>query len=87
MWENANGKAFDSSAFMFDVTEMSLTANMPLTEMLERKIKWHTVDDQFDEPAFIERGFDPAAVKLEAQRIRVFQVTCKPVAEDEMFLQ
>lgn len=88
MWENANGKIFDASSFKFDLTEMSLTSNMPLKEMLDRKIKWKTVDDKFDQPAFLERTFNPESVTLEPQRIRVFKVVCSPVSNDEtMFLQ
>ena len=79
MWENANGKSFDSSEFNFEFTEMSLTGNMPLSEMLSRKIKWQTVDDKNDEPSFLDYSNDSSAIKLEPQRIRQFKIECKSV--------
>lgn len=35
----------DSASFTATIQELSLSANMPLQEMLNRKIQWQTVDD------------------------------------------
>ena len=62
----------------FDVNEMSLTGNMKLTEMMDRKIKWKTVDDKDGEVASkLDYGDDLKKVTLEPQRIRVFTVERK----------
>lgn len=43
-WNEANIK--NSYAFSsIDIEELSLTANMALSELQERKIQWQTVDD------------------------------------------
>jgi hypothetical protein len=87
MWENANAKTFDASAFTFDLTEMSLTGNMPLAELQERKIKWKTADDKLDQQPFLDYSTNTSAITLEAQRIRVFKVLCLPAGKETMFLQ
>ena len=59
----------------FLITEMSLTGNMPLSELKERQIKWRTVDDSTDAPSALDFGDDFTQIKLEPMRIRVFKVT------------
>ena len=76
MWQSANS---DSNAQAdIDVQEMTLTANMRLDQMEERRIKWRTVDDfkeQFEQSQEEEEGDDQ--IKLQPQRIRTFMVTFK----------
>lgn len=75
MWQSAN--ILDLAAFVEpSITETTLSANMPLAEMLEHKIKWRTVDDETrlghkTSPSY---GADATAVQLEPQRIRQFTV-------------
>ena len=75
-------------AFLADgseITEVTLTGNMPINEMWDRKILWRTKDD--DKPGFkrvkIDKSQDWNSIKLEKQRIRTFIVSPK---KDEMFL-
>ena len=60
-----------------DITEVTLTGNMPITEMWNRKIQWKTKDD--NKPGFkkvmTDKGQDWNAIKLENQRIRTFIVS------------
>jgi hypothetical protein len=53
---------------------MTPTSNMEVSEMLERKIKWNTTDDEQLGSSTISRGDDWNAVILEPQRIRVFNL-------------
>lgn len=39
-----------------DITEVTLTGNMPITEMWERKIQWRTMDD--NKPGFKDVKMD-----------------------------
>jgi len=41
-WQSAN----DKIAYKVEFTEMSLTGNMPLEEMISTKRHWYTVDDE-----------------------------------------
>lgn len=81
MWENANGKAFNTQVSKFSYTEMSLTANMPLKEMLDRKIKWKTLDDdEMTESKKLDYSIVNGSITLEPQRIRVFKVEYSKVS-------
>ena len=51
---------------------------MDIEDMLKRKIQWKTVDDDINESPKISRDDDVGAVKLEAQRIRVFDLKFSP---------
>ena len=62
----------------FEVREKSLTGNMDIQEMLDRKINWLPGKQKLD------RGSDFSQVKLELQRIRVFEVTAK---KEQLFMQ
>ena len=76
MWTDANQ---GSKVALKDlhITEMSLTGNMPLSEMLERKIKWKTLDD--DIMSTKKLNYECCdSVMLGPQRIRVFEVTFIP---------
>ena len=44
MWNEGNVVPYKN----LEIKEMSLTANMELSEMLSRKILWKTVDDKKD---------------------------------------
>ena len=70
LYESANGGVKPASVFIY---EMSLTGNMKLTEMQERKIKWNTVDDHLNIGPKLDYSVDQY-VTLEPQRIRVFNV-------------
>ena len=67
------------------IDELSLTGNMYLKEMMARKIKWATVDDDKDDfpQSVVEYDFTPTQVQLEPQRIRVFSL--KYTAEEPEF--
>lgn len=89
MWQSAN--ILDPTALVEpSITETTLSANMPLAEMLEHKIKWRTVDDETrrghkTSPSY---GADPTAVQLEPQRIRQFKVDFNSkTATPNLFLQ
>ena len=66
----------DSASFTATIQELSLSANMPLQEMLNRKIQWQTVDDAtvtLDESdSGLESDF--TIINLQQQRLRVFKV-------------
>jgi hypothetical protein len=66
------------------ITEVTLTGNMPIDEMWDRKIQWRTKDDQ--RPGFkkvmTDKSQDWDNIKLEKQRIRTFFVAPK---KDQMF--
>jgi hypothetical protein len=74
MWENANGVNFDPLTTTFDIKEMSLTGNMLLTEMLDRKIKWKTVDDIDNQERKLDYTMNATSITLEPQRIRMFEI-------------
>ena len=61
------------------IKEVTLTGNMEIEEMRQRKIQWKTMDDKL--PGFgevkIDKSQDFAAIKLELQRIRTFEITYK----------
>jgi hypothetical protein len=57
----------------YKITEMTPTGNMEVSEMLERKIQWKTVDDA-KLTSKISRGTDFSNQVLEAQRIRVYNI-------------
>jgi len=80
MWKSANGADIDAK----DITikEKSLTGNMDIEEMRERKIQWKTKDKVNRK---ITHRFDGQYVDLELQRIRVFEVTFG--STDDRFLQ
>jgi hypothetical protein len=67
------------------IKEVTLTGNMEIEEMRQRKIQWKTMDD--NKPNFgevkIDKSQDFGAIKLELQRIRTFEITLK---ETEAFL-
>jgi len=54
------------------ITETTLTANMPLKEMLDRKLQWKTVDDETVTTSSLSYDADPQKIVLEGQRIRQF---------------
>jgi hypothetical protein len=61
------------------IKEVTLTGNMEIEEMRQRKIQWKTMDDNktgFAEVK-INKSQDFAAIKLELQRIRTFEITSK----------
>ena len=83
MWKNANLKAPVDYSKM-DIKEMSMTANMELKEMLDRKIQWKTVDDNREDLVKSKINYDSdfSAVKLEPQRIRTYTVVFETATEN-----
>jgi len=73
-WRQYNGIA----AYNVEIKEMTPTGNMEVSEMLERKIQWKTVDDDKLAPSTLSRGNDWKNLVLEAQRIRVFNIEYTP---------
>jgi hypothetical protein len=53
------------------ITELTLTGNQPLDQMMAKKIQWNSTDS-----ANLEKkiSFDTGNAKLEPQRIRVFNL-------------
>ena len=84
MWTSANGDK--SNLKDITIKEKSLTGNMDISEMRERKIQWKTKDDAKANKK-ISFSFDGEYVDLEPQRIRVFEVTFTPKSNNVMFLQ
>lgn len=75
LWQDANS----GSAFTYSFVEMSLTANMLLSEMLDRKVMWQTRDDALKGSSRVTYdSSDPTSIAVEPQRIRVFEVHFKP---------
>jgi len=69
LWQYVNG----DEKYDYDLTETSVTGNMPISEMEARRLKWKTgTEDQEKELS------DYSLVKLESMRIRVFVVEYKP---------
>lgn len=62
---------------------------MFLKEMQERKLKWKTVDDRFNQFSkdHLDYGFTTSSIALEPQRIRVFSIQFVPSVNGEKFLQ
>ena len=70
--------------FEMSITEKSTTGNMNIEEMWARKIQWQTMDEPRGPK--LDMGIDFKAVKLELQRIRVFDVAIKTNGEAVSFL-
>ena len=85
MYTTANTPSAPTAAF--EITEMSLTANMPLKELQSRKIQWKTVDDEIlTSGKKLDYSDDFSSVTLEPQRIRVFKVVLQAQQEVSLFL-
>lgn len=85
LWTAANWYNMDLKKMDFKITEMSMTANMELKEMLKRKIQWKTKDDSENRfpKSSISYSDDHKNVSLEPQRIRTFFVEFKDAAENQ----
>ena len=81
LWKSGNMGNPSAAYDGLQIEELSLTGNMKIEEMWSRKIKWATVDDdgssEYPQSA-VEYEFTPTQVKLEPQRIRVFQLKYTP---------
>ena len=57
------------------IEEMTVTGNLPIKKMWERKIKWKTVDDSIwaNESPYEEESGDTKVIK--PMQIRVFSIT------------
>ena len=64
--------------FTMTIAEKSTTGNMDIEEMWDRKIQWKTMDEPRGPKLDLGKNFK--AVKLELQRIRVFDVTIQTEA-------
>lgn len=80
----------DSNAEKIDlemeIKEKSMTGNMDIEEMWDRKIQWQTMDDGFKNATKLNKDQDFSKVQLELQRIRVFDITIKATQEIQSFL-
>ena len=74
LFETANNH--ETFKFGVSIEEVSLTANQSYEAMANRRLKWKTVDDQFDKIQTSEdTGF--TRVFFQQQRIRTYQVNYK----------
>lgn len=85
-WNDANIANSAAPEATFTIKEKSLTGNMDIQEMLDRKIQWKTVDDHMLQSR-ISRDTDFSAITLEAQRIRVFNIEYTVKTMSPLFLQ
>lgn len=76
LWKSANSNSdLNLQNVKQNIQEMSITGNMPLKELRERKVQWRTVDDDDTSINMAELNYDVNdTVSLEPQRIRVFKV-------------
>ena len=77
MIESANAGQEGTIKKSYTMTEMSITGNMKMSDMQDRKIKWKTVDDEKTEFAqskidYTVKNYD--TVELGPQMIRTFKV-------------
>jgi hypothetical protein len=75
LWQAANPTNPAPIVPFMLVQEMSLTANMPLTELEERRIHWKTVDDATRPPSSRQPVSDMSQVDFKPMDIKVFQIT------------
>lgn len=85
MYMQANGQKAQAIPENFKFTEMDITANMEISEMQARQIKWKTTEDQV-EAKLLDFSTDMNQIKLESQRIRVFKVSLAQTEEAALFL-
>lgn len=66
----------------YDLTEMSITGNMPKAEMVARQIKWKTVplNEEREAPKLVEDK--DGIINIAPQQIRVFELTFHPSSLD-----
>lgn len=85
LW-NAGNMAKPANYQDTKINELSLTGNMEIGEMMSRKIKWPTVDDDKNDfpKSAIDYEINTSKVTLEPQRIRVFSV--RYITEEPTFL-
>lgn len=76
LWYSTNSKPFDS----YVLSEVSLSGNMPIAEVQERKIKWKTKDDH---PKVKESKEEEEFIKMEHMKIRVYEVAYNYTEEHE----
>lgn len=76
LWYGTNAEPFDS----YVLSEVSLSGNMPIAEVQERKIKWKTKDDH---PKVKESKEEEEFIKMEHMKIRVYEVAYNYTEEHE----
>ena len=69
MWKSAHSA--DSDVGSYTLTETSVTGNMPLEEMENRRLKWQT-DDGIDDPKKLSYEINGDMIQVEPMRIRTF---------------
>ena len=69
MWKSAHSANTDVGCYT--LTETSVTGNMPLTEMENRRLKWQT-DDGIDALKKLSHEINGEMIQLEPMRIRTF---------------
>ncbi len=82
LWMQAN-VAMPVNYLSLDIKEMSLTGNMAIEEMLERKVQWKTFNHIASNKKLDFSVGDFENVSLEPQRIRVFLAKFTPQSFDE----
>lgn len=90
-WKEANLK-YPREIASIQIEELSLTGNMPITELQKRKIDWKTEDDYKLSYSAVEDQSDDVKA-LNPMQIRVFSITVEPATsesltdtEDETFI-
>jgi hypothetical protein len=73
LWNDVNG----DEQYNYDLTETSVTGNMPISEMEARRLKWKTNMD-YQELSNSSIGDTGKSITLESMRIRVFVVDYNP---------
>lgn len=84
LFAHVNG---DDISATVEITELTISGNMPIDYMTETKIQWATEDDAFVTRAAPSMNDTTDVIVLQQQRIRVFEVNYTPTTEGVKFLQ
>jgi hypothetical protein len=87
-WSDANIANSDQVDYTYVITEKTVSGNMDVQEMLDRKVHWITEDDELLVNSYkMSRDTDFSKITLEAQRIRTFNIEYTVKTDDINFLQ
>jgi len=70
----------------YTLEETSVTGNMPVTEMEDRRVRWQAAGDDGTEAKVLHRGIKDGIVMLEPMRLRTFLLEYFP-EEETKFIQ
>jgi hypothetical protein len=85
-WNDANIANSAQVDYTYVITEKTLTGNMDIQDMLNRKVQWVTEEDDILANSYkMDRDTDFSQVTLEAQRIRTFNIDY--TVKSDAFLQ